>query len=214
MPTILNTQVGRSRGSAAARRLRRDDVIPAVIYGHGMTPVSIGVDRRDLRLALSGPAGVNTILELHVDGAAYPAIVKDMQRDPVKRTVSHVDFQQIDLAEEIVMAVPIRLTGNAKAVLQEGGFVDLAVDRIEVRAAANNVPNEIVVDVSAMTLTDVIRVADVALPTGVTAAMDADTVVVTALATKVETPQAAAAPAEGAAEGTPAAEESPKPAAE
>lgn len=214
MPTILNTQVGRSRGSAAARRLRRDDVIPAVIYGHGMTPVSISVDRRDLRLALSGPAGVNTILELHVDGAAYPAIVKDMQRDPVKRTVSHVDFQQIDLAEEIVMAVPIRLTGNAKAVLQEGGLVDLAIDRIEVRAAANNVPNEIVVDVSAMTLTDVIRVADVALPTGVTAAMDADTVVVTALATKAETPQAAAAPAEGAAEGAPAAEESPKPAAE
>lgn len=213
MPTILNTQVGRSRGSAAARRLRRDDVIPAVIYGHGMTPVSISVDRRDLRLALSGPAGVNTILELHVDGAAYPAIVKDMQRDPVKRTVSHVDFQQIDLAEEIVMAVPIRLTGNAKAVLQEGGLVDLAVDRLEVRAAANNVPNEIVVDVSAMALTDVIRVADVALPPGVTAAMDADTVVVTALATKAETPQAAA-PTEGAAEGTPAAEESPKPAAE
>jgi large subunit ribosomal protein L25 len=214
MPTILNTQVGRGRGSAASRRMRRESVIPAVLYGRGMTPVSVSVDRRDLRLALSGPAGVNTILELHVDGTAYPAIVKDMQRDPVKRTVSHVDFQQIDLSEEIVMAVPVRLTGNAKAVLQDGGFVDLAVDRIEVRAAANNVPNEIVVDVSAMTLTDVIRVSDVALPTGVSAAMDADTVVVTALSTKVESPQATAAPTEGATAGAPTTDEQPKPASE
>lgn len=214
MPTILNTQVGRSRGSAASRRMRRESVIPAVLYGRGMTPVSVSVDRRDLRLALSGPAGVNTILELHVDGTAYPAIVKDMQRDPVKRTVSHIDFQQIDLSEEIVMAVPVRLTGNAKAVLQEGGFVDLAVDRIEVRAAANNVPNEIVVDVSAMTLTDVIRVSDVALPTGVSAAMDSDTVVVTALSTKAESPQATAAPTEGAADGASATDEQPKPASE
>lgn len=210
MPTILNTQVGRTRGSAESRRLRRGDVIPAVVYGHGMAPVSISVDRRDLRLALSGPAGVNTILELHVDGATYPAIVKDMQRDPVKRTVSHVDFQQIDLSEEIVMAVPVRLTGNAKAVLQEGGLVDLSVDRIEVRAAANNIPNEIVVDVSELTLTDVIRVSDVALPSGVTAAMDADTVVVTALAMKVETPQATAAPAEGAEAGAAPVTEEPQ----
>lgn len=208
MPTTLKTKIGRKGGSADSRRLRREDHIPAVIYGHGMQPVSFTVERRELRIALSGPAGVNTILELEVDGKAYPAIVKDMQRDPVKRTVAHVDFMQIDLTEEIVMAVPVHLTGTAKAVLQEGGLVDPAVDRIEVRAAANNIPNEIVIDVTNMKMDDVIRLGDIQLPAGVTAVADPDLAVVTVLVTKAETAAAAAATAEGApAEGAaPAAE--------
>lgn len=208
MSTVLKTQVGRKGGSADSRRLRREDHIPAVIYGHGMQPVSFTVERRELRIALSGPAGVNTILELEVDGKSYPAIVKDMQRDPVKRTVAHVDFMQIDLSEEIVMAVPVHLTGTAKAVLQEGGLVDPAVDRIEVRATANNIPNEIVIDVTNMTMDTVIRLGDIELPKGVTAVADPDLAVVTVLVTKAETAAAAAATAEGAtpAEGAAPAE--------
>jgi large subunit ribosomal protein L25 len=208
MPTILKTQSGRQSGSASSRRLRREDHIPAVIYGHGMSPVSITVERRELRVALSGPAGVNTILELEVDGKSYPAIVKDMQRDPVRRTVAHVDFMQIDLTEEIVMAVPVHLKGTAKAVVQEGGLVDPAVDRIEVRAAANNIPNEIVIDVTNMTMNDVIRLGDIELPSGVKAVADPDLVVVTVLTTKVEAAPVAAAPVEGAegAAAAPAAE--------
>jgi large subunit ribosomal protein L25 len=208
MSTTLKTKTGRKGGSADSRRLRREDHIPAVIYGHGMQPVSFTVERRDLRIALSGPAGVNTILELEVDGKSYPAIVKDLQRDPVKRTVAHVDFMQIDLTEEIVMAVPVHLTGTAKAVLQEGGLVDPAVDRIEVRATANNIPNEIVIDVTNMKMDDVIRLGDITLPAGVTAVADPDLPVVTVLVTKAETAAAAAAAAEGTpAEGaTPAAE--------
>lgn len=209
MPTILKTQSGRQVGSASSRRLRREDHIPAVIYGHGMTPVSITVERRELRVALSGPAGVNTILELEVNGKSYPAIVKDMQRDPVRRTVAHVDFMQIDLSEEIVMAVPVHLKGTAKAVVQEGGLVDPAVDRIEVRAAANNIPNEILIDVTNMTMNDVIRLGDIELPAGVKAVADPDLVVVTVLTTKVEAAPVAAAAAEGAegaAAAAPAAE--------
>lgn len=66
MPTALKTQTGRATGSAAARRLLANDQIPAVVYGHGMTPLAVTVDRKDLRVALSGPAGLNTVLELHV----------------------------------------------------------------------------------------------------------------------------------------------------
>lgn len=207
MTTILKTHVGRTTGSAEARRLRREDHVPAVIYGHGMSPVSITVERRELRQALSGPAGVNTILELHVDGAKYPAIVKDMQRDPIKRRVNHVDFMQIDLTEEIVMAVPVHLTGTAKLVVQGGGLVDPAVDRIEVRAAANNIPNEILIDVTAMDMDDIIRLGDIQLPKGVTAVADPDLVVVTVLTTKADAPSAAptgeAAPEAGAVEAAP-----------
>jgi large subunit ribosomal protein L25 len=164
-----------------------------------MAPVAITVERRELRQALSGPAGVNTILELHVGGATYPAIVKDMQRDPIKRRVNHVDFMQINLSEEIVMAVPVHLTGTAKLVVQGGGLVDPAVDRIEVRAAANNIPNEILIDVTAMGMDDIIRLGDIQLPKGVTAVADPDLVVVTVLTTKTDSPSGAPT-GEGAAE--------------
>ena len=130
--TVLVANTGRPTGSSAARRMRHDDVIPAVLYGHGMTPLSVAVGRRDLRLALSGAAGSNTVLDLTVDGTVYPAIVKDMQRHPVKRNVTHVDFIQVNLDEEITVSVPLRLEGEATAVSNGGGLVDPAVDSIEV----------------------------------------------------------------------------------
>ena len=203
MTTTLTTKTGRTTGSPESRRIRNAENIPAVIYGHGMTPILFTVGRRDLRIALSGPAGANTILELQVDDKKYPAIIKELQRDPVKRTVSHVDFMQIDLTEEITMAVPVHLTGIAKAVLAEGGLVDATVDRIEVRASADNIPNEILIDVTNMTMNDVIRMGDIKLPKGVTAVADEDLVIVTVLVTKAEAEKIAAPAADAA--GAPAA---------
>ena len=176
------------------------DHIPGVIYGHGMVPVKVTVERRDLRVALAGPAGVNTILELQVGDAKYPAIVKELQRDPVKRVVRHIDFMQISLTELITMDIPVHLTGTAKAVLSEGGLVDATVNTIQIRATAANIPNEILIDVTAMGMQDVIRLSDVVLPNGVSAVGDPDLVVVTVLETKTEeaAPVVAAA-AEGAA---------------
>ena len=200
MATILQTKIGRKIGSAESRRLVATDHIPGVIYGHGMVPVKVTVERRDLRVALAGPAGVNTILELQVGDAKYPAIVKELQRDPVKRVVRHIDFMQISLTELITMDIPVHLTGTAKAVLSEGGLVDATVNTIQIRATAANIPNEILIDVTAMGLQDVIRLSDVVLPNGVSAVGDPDLVVVTVLETKTEeaAPVVAAA-AEGAA---------------
>jgi large subunit ribosomal protein L25 len=213
MPTALKTSVGRALGSAASRRLLAADHIPAVIYGHGMQPIPVTVERRDLRIALSGPAGVNTILELHVDGSTYPAIVKEMQRDPLKRTVRHVDFQQISLTEKITVQVPLHLKGVAKAVVAEGGLVDPVSNSVEIRATASNIPNDITVDISAMGMDDVIRLGDLQLPEGVSIVGDPEFVIVTVVSTKPDAaaPAAAAAPAEGAAApaAAPAAETKP-----
>ena len=200
MATILQTKIGRKIGSAESRRLVATDHIPGVIYGHGMVPVKVTVERRDLRVALAGPAGVNTILELQVGDAKYPAIVKELQRDPVKRVVRHIDFMQISLTELITMDIPVHLTGTAKAVLSEGGLVDATVNTIQIRATAANIPNEILINVTAMGMQDVIRLSDVVLPNGVSAVGDPDLVVVTVLETKTEevAPVVAAA-AEGAA---------------
>lgn len=206
--TVLVAESGRATGSANSRRLRRDDSIPAVVYGQGMDPISISVARRDLRIALSGSAGMNTVLDLEVDGTVYPAIVKDIQRHPVRRTVQHVDFIQINLNEEIRVAVPVRLVGEAKDVLNNNGLVDLAMNEIEVSTTPRTIPDEIVIDVTDMTMDTTITLGEVPLPPGVTATHDSELPVVTVLT--MRTPvldeaeaeaEAEAAEAEAEAEG-------------
>ena len=167
--SVLIAEAGRTTGSAESRRIRREDRIPAVVYGQGMEPLSISVNRRDLRIALSGTAGMNTILDLTVNGDVYPAIVKEVQRHPVRRTVAHVDFIQIDLTEEITVSVPVRLEGEAKQVAMNNGLVDQQMMEIQVRTTPRNIPDELVIDINEMTVDTVITVADVDLPSGVTA---------------------------------------------
>lgn len=197
------------RGSSVARRLRGEGNIPGVLYGRGMEPISVTVERREFRLALSGPAGVNTVLALQVGGESYPAVVKEMQRHPIKRTVSHVDFLQVNMHEEITVNIPLRLHGEAKAVSAAGGLVDPTVDTIEVSCTPTNMPNEFMVDITDMQPDTVIRLSDIPMPKGVTPLGDPDMPVVTVLTTaaEIEEPTAAEAEAEGeAAEGEAAAE--------
>ena len=165
-----------------------------------MTPVSVAVGRRDLRLALSGAAGLNTVLDLTVDGTVYPAIVKELQRHPVRRTVTHVDFIQVNLDEEITVSVPLRLEGEATAVANGGGLVDPAVDSIEVTTTPRSIPDEFVVDISGMQMDTVIRLSDIPMPAGVTATGDPDSPVVTVLTMRAEVAEIEAADAEVAEE--------------
>lgn len=179
--TKLVAQSRTTTGSAAARRLRAEGHIPGVIYGQGMTPISVTVERRDLRLALSGAAGSNTVLSVEVGGTVYPAVVKEMQRHPIKRTVSHIDFLTVNMNEALTVQVPVRLEGEAKAVTGEGGLVDAAVDTIEVSCTPANIPAEFVIDVTNMKPGDVIHLSDVPMPKGVTALGEPGMAVVTAL---------------------------------
>lgn len=195
--TKLVATTGRTTGTPSSRRLRAEGQIPAVLYGRGMSPVSVTVDRRDLRLALSGPAGSNTVLDLQVDGTSYPAVIKEMQRHPIRRTVNHIDFFQVNMNEEITVSVSIRLEGEAKAVQAEGGLVDPAVDSIDVLTTPNNMPNEFVIDITDLKPGDVIRLADLPLPAGVTATGDPEMPVVTVIMGRNSGPAAAV---EGGAE--------------
>jgi large subunit ribosomal protein L25 len=205
--TVLIAEAGRSTGSAASRRLRTADRIPGVVYGHGMDPLSVSVNRRDLRIALSGTAGLNTILDLTVGGDTYPSLVKDIQRHPVRRNVQHIDFIQVNLNEEVNVAIPVRLEGTAKEVENNSGLVDLTMTEIEVTTTPRNIPDEIVIDVSHMDMETTIRVEDVTLPAGVVAIADADYPVVTVLTMRTpvldaeEEALAAAAAAEEGEEG-------------
>ena len=209
--TVLQAEAGRTTGSAESRRLRGEDRIPGVVYGHGMDPLSISVQRRDLRVALSGTAGLNTILDLTVGGDVYPTLVKDIQRHPVRRNVQHIDFIQVNLNEEVTVAIPVRLEGTAKDVEANGGLVDLTMNEIEVVTTPRNIPDEIVIDVSEMDMESTIRVEDVPLPSGVTATADPEFPVVSVLTMRtpvLDAEEAAAAEAAEAEEGnTPAGDD-------
>ena len=197
--TVLIAETGRRIGSSDSRRLRAEDQIPAVVYGHGMDPISVAVNRRELRLALSGSAGLNTIIDLTVDGKVYPSLIKDIQRHPVKRNVQHIDFIQVNLNEEITIGVPIVLEGEAHDVLSNNGLVDLALQELQVRTTPRQIPDSIVIDVTDFTLDTVIRIEDLTLPAGVEAIGEPDTPVVTVLIMRGIEEEEAAAEGEGAA---------------
>ena len=208
--TVLIAEAGRTTGSSESRRLRTADRIPGVVYGHGMDPLSVSVARRDLRVALSGESGMNTILDLSVNGEVYPSLVKAIQRHPVKRNVQHIDFIQVDLNEEVTVNVPVRLIGEAKAVEADGGLVDVTMNVIEVTTTPRNIPSAVVIDVSEMDMETTIRVSDIVLPAGVTATADPEYPVVTVLTMRTpvldaEAEAIEAAAAEAAEGGAPAA---------
>jgi large subunit ribosomal protein L25 len=181
---ILAAKPRPEAGSAASRRLVAEDMIPAVIYGQGTTPVSIAVSRRDLRIALSGPAGHNAVIQLTVDGRVQPTVVKELQRDPVRRTVRHVDFLVVDLDKNITAEVQLVIVGHAQKVKDLEGLVDAQVSTITISTTPRNIPSELQIDVSDMSIGDTKHARDVALPAGVTLAMDPDAVIVSAEATR------------------------------
>jgi large subunit ribosomal protein L25 len=204
--TTLAAETGRPTGSRAAGRLRRSGKVPGVLYGHGMAPVALAVDRRELRHALTGPAGVNAVVQLRVDGATHPTVVKDLQRDPVRRIVTHVDFLVVRMDETITVDVPVVLEGEARQVLVEGGLVEHSLVALTVTTTPRDIPPSITVDVSGLSIGDIVRAEDIALPRGVELVTDPDTPVVVAIGATMEEPVAEAAEEEETGEGAPEGE--------
>jgi large subunit ribosomal protein L25 len=167
-------------GSRAAGRLRREGLVPAVVYGHGADPQSVSVVRRELRAALSTEAGSNALLDLQVDGEAVLALVKEMQRDAVRNEVTHVDFIRVSRDEAVVVEVPIHFEGEASEVSSAGGTLDQQLFKLTITAKPGDIPSAITVDVSGMTIGDSVRVGDLSLPAGVTTDVDPEEAVAVA----------------------------------
>lgn len=200
MPEItLHAEVGRAIGSRPARRLRRDGWVPGVVYGHGTDPVPVAVVGRDLRNALSGEAGSNTLLSLEAGDRTFLTLAREMQRHPVRGTVIHVDFQIVRRDEVITADVPVNLVGEAVEVHHGDGLVDQQLFTLPVRAKPADIPSAVELDVSSLTIGAALRVADLQLPPGVTTDLEDDVPIVTGQPPRV---QAAGEGAEGeAAEG-------------
>jgi large subunit ribosomal protein L25 len=203
---ILKAESGRPTGSSASRRLRGTGKVPAVLYGRGAEPQPITVDWRELRTALTTDKGLNALLTLEIGRKKTTAIVKEMQRHPVRRDVLHVDFLSVDVDVVISTDVPIVLEGEATLVLREQGVVDQVLNALVINAKPDAIPGHLSVDVSELEVGHTITVADLVLPEGVTTEVDPEETVVTAKLTSLalaeeEAGEGEAVAAEEGAEG-------------
>jgi large subunit ribosomal protein L25 len=198
----LVAESGRPTGTRPARRLRAAGRIPAVVYGTGIDPVPVTVGARELRAALSSPAGLNAVLHVQVDGSTYPTLARELQRHPVRGNVTHVDFQVVDLNVETHAEVTISLVGDAVEVHRGDGVVDQQMFSLTVLARPADIPAALELDISELTVGGALRVSDLALPRGVSTEVDPETVVVAGQASRVaaDVEEAEAAAAEAAAE--------------
>ena len=197
---VLPLELGRATGSASSRRLRLQGKVPATLYGLGKEAVTASVDYRELRGALSTVAGLNVVLSLDVSGRHEMALVKEMQRNPLRGDVTHVDFLRVEPDSDVAVEVPIHLTGEAAAVIEINGIVERTLNTLRVLAKPRSIPNELVLDVSELTVGDTLTVADLDLPPGVTALVDESAPVVSGIITRSALEAAAEAEAEEAAE--------------
>ncbi len=164
-------------GKGGARRTRRAGLVPAVIYGHGQPPRHISLPAREIQLALRSDA--NVLLRLDLDGGTELALAKDVQRDPLKQSIDHIDLIVVRRGEKVRIDVPVQLTG-------EVGSSDILLNHdltsITVEADATALPRGFEVDVSGLEVGTSIFVRDVVLPEGVTLVTDGDALIVSGLA--------------------------------
>jgi large subunit ribosomal protein L25 len=200
-------------GNGPARRLRRQGLVPGVVYQPGSPSITFALPDRELRRVLLGDGGRTSVIDLRVGGArAKPVIFKDWQVDPVRGRILHVDFQEVDLTETIEMHVQVVLEGNPVGVREDGGVLDQALREVTVKALPDAMPDAIPHDVSDLAIGDAITVADLAAPEGSDITTEPEQVVASVLTPTVE-PEVEAEPEE-AAEGEAAEEAAPEDAGE
>jgi large subunit ribosomal protein L25 len=160
-------------GKGAARRIRRENKIPAVIYGHGAEPIHVTLPGHDTMMALKHH-GANALLELDIDGKTQLALTKQVQVDSLRRVIEHVDFVAVKAGEKVTVDVPVHTTGEAAA----DTIVTLEHAAVSVEAEATHVPEAIEVSVEGLEAGTIITAGELTLPKGVTLVVDADANVV------------------------------------
>ena len=179
-------------GSAESRRMRKEGLVPGVLYGNG-EPVAICIAERELRRALTGAAGLHSILDVEIDGKGetHASILKEYQVHPVRGGITHVDLHEVRLDKAIQASVSVELHGGEDAPgVREGGVLSQPLREVTVEALPLEVPEHLDLDVSAMDIGATLRISDLTAPEGVTLLDDPEMVVATVTApTKVVEPE-------------------------
>lgn len=197
---ILKATLRDEQGKSAARRMRGEGRIPAVIYGHGEETLSLSLDAHEFEMLLKRHSLDTTLIELSIEGGKKAGKVKalatEVQSHPYRPQILHVDFHQIHAGEKVTVEVPIRLVGTAAGV-RAGGVLQHVLHELELECAVEVIPDTIEVDVSELEVGDSVHVADLSLPEGVEVLIDADRTVCTVAApTVLEAPEPEEAVAE------------------
>lgn len=189
--TVLVTQPRQTRGSREARRLRKQGLVPAVVYGHGEGTMSVALPREDLAKIIRH--GIH-IVDLQTDGNVQKALIREAQWDHFGRDLMHVDFARVGADERVVVTVPIEIRGIAPGIAA-GGVLDQPLHTISVECPVIAVPEHIRVNVAELQLGQAIHLKDLALPPDCKAMGDPDAIVVHVTLKQAEAEPAPAAPA-------------------
>lgn len=157
------------QGKGASRRLRREGMVPAIIYGGGRPPRMLAFDHNKVLRQLENESFYSSILNIKVGKKSQPAVLKDIQRHPAKPLILHMDLQRIVAGEAIRMNVPLHFVGEEEApgVKQDGGTMSRLMNDVEVACLPKNLPEYLEIDVSGMELNDMLHISDIPLPEGV-----------------------------------------------
>jgi len=205
---VLNVEVREGVGTGGARAIRRSGLVPGVLYGGDQAPVSITVKANEFRKALYTGKLLGHLVTLKYGKETQPVIAKDVQMHPVTDEPMHFDLYRVDAHQEIKIAVPVHFRNHEESPgLKRGGALNIALHDLQVSVHADEIPEELVVDLTGLEIGDNVRVSDIKLPAGATPVLPPETVIASISGAMAEVSEE---PVEGAAaEGAEAAAEEP-----
>ncbi len=165
-------------GKNVSRRLRREGMIPAILYGGDASNVPLTLRKEEVFMILKSDTGENTVFQVSFDSEIRDVMIKELQKDPVTDEILHADLVHIAMDKVIRVSVPVMIVGEAVGVKAEGGFVDFITREIEVECLPKDIPEHIEIDISDLHLRQSLKAEDIALPEGVKLITSSDTIVV------------------------------------
>jgi large subunit ribosomal protein L25 len=178
MNIVVKTEKRQGLGTNAARRLRAQGFVPAVLYGESMETTPLVLSKKDIVQILRLETGENTIFKVAIDGDTYDAMIKEMQVNPATDELLHVDLIRISMDKPIRVTVPIIHHGEPFGVKTEGGFIDFVNREVEVECLPKDIPESLSIDISELHIHQSFKVEGMAVPAGVKVLTDPGTVLV------------------------------------
>jgi len=172
---VLSAETREEKGKTKVKELRKQDVVPAVVYKGGADATALKIKRDELVDVLHTSAGENVIITLKVKGdkkKERTCIIKEIQKHPVKEDIMHIDLNEISLTEKIKVKIPVNPHGEAEGVAKDGGVLDHPLWEIEIECLPTDIPEKIQVEVASMKIGDTVLVKDLDIPSDVTVITD------------------------------------------